>query len=245
MKNQWFPYEFNEYNSKPMVFCFHHAGGSAATFRKWTNVKEVNFIPVELPGRGAHGRTNLTMHFIHLINQITEIIYPITKGKKFFLYGHSMGALIVFNICVLLAGRYGIRPEKIIVAGREAPHMPDMSPFKSYMSDHELVNEIIRLGGTPIELLENREFLNYFLPIIRNDYKLIEDFRYGGEKVNVPIIAHSAYKDTEANPEIMKHWKEVTNDKFVLNEFRGNHFFINDMGDKYVSHLVHQIKNEI
>ena len=37
-----------------MMFCFHHAGGSAAVFRPWTKYQErLMVVPVELPGKAT------------------------------------------------------------------------------------------------------------------------------------------------------------------------------------------------
>ena len=55
----------------------------------------------------------------------------------------------------------------LIVAGRHAPqdHFPD--DYQTYMDDSELIKELMRVGGTPKELLENEEVLQYILPIVK------------------------------------------------------------------------------
>ena len=56
------------------------------------------------------------------------------------------------------------------MVARHAPQMPDPSVFKSTMSDESLIDEMKRLGGTPDEILNNREYMNMFINRIRNDY---------------------------------------------------------------------------
>ena len=241
--NNWFPFARNQNIKKTTeVFCFHYAGGSSAIFKHWTVSRlPVEFIPVELPGRGARIAESCVENFDCLIEQLISSLIAVINNRPFYFFGHSMGAMIAFEAAYQLQKKFGVQPEKLIVAGRHAPHRPDLSFFKSHMSDEALIWELKRLNGTPREILENREFIQFLLPMIRSDYKLHESYNYQGQKLSIPIIAHAGKHDHEANAAIMQHWQHVTDGTFAIREFDGNHFFVQNLGEEYLAELVRAV----
>ncbi|WP_312203353.1 thioesterase II family protein [Anaerospora hongkongensis] len=241
--NRWFPFTRNQESKKTTkVFCFHYAGGSSAIFKHWAVSRlPVEFIPVELPGRGARIGELCEENFDCLIEQLIPSLTAVINNRPFCFFGHSMGAMIAFETAYQLRQKYGVQPEKLIVAGRHAPHRPDLSFFKSHMDDEALIAELKRLQGTPPEILENKEFIRFLLPMIRSDYKLHESYAYRGQKLSIPIIAHAGKYDRDANAAIMQHWQQVTDGIFAIEEFNGNHFFVQDLGEAYLAELVREV----
>lgn len=238
--NKWFPFGQKQGSKKAKcIFCFHYAGGSSAIFKPWTAPGlPVEFIPVELPGRGIRSREICLENFDSLIEQMLPCLIPVIDDRSFCLFGHSMGAMIAFEVACQLQSTYGIKPEKLIVAGRHAPHCPDPSVFKSHMNDEALIRELKRLNGTPREILEDKAVIQFLLPLIRSDYKLHESYRYRGQKLNIPLIAHAGKQDHDADVFAMEHWHEVADGPFEIKEFDGNHFFVQNLGAEYLSELV-------
>lgn len=87
---KWFPfttYDLDELNNRDIVFCFHHAGGSASVYRKWTLKKEkINFVCVELPGKGTRRKERFIENFEELVGPLVESIINVAddrnKGKS-------------------------------------------------------------------------------------------------------------------------------------------------------------------
>ncbi|UHA73200.1 thioesterase II family protein [Paenibacillus sp. 481] len=246
MTNKWFPFGCQRDIDKEIrVFCFHFAGGSSAAFKHWTTPNlPVEFIPVELPGRGVRISEACMENFDDLIEQLMANLIKVLDYRRFHFFGHSMGAVIAFEAAYQLQDKFGILPEQLIVAGRHAPHHPDPSLFQSYMSDEALIAEIKRLDGTPKEILENREVMQFLLPMIRSDYKLHESYNYRGNKLNIPIIAHAGTDDPEADASLMQHWSEVTDGTFELQQFAGNHFFVQNLRDVYLVELINKVRQK-
>lgn len=242
-KNKWFPTinKEKEMNSHK-VFCFHYAGGSSSVYKQWAVFNgPVEFIPVELPGRGTRIAEKCIEDFDSLMDELIPNLKEVIGKDIFTLYGHSMGASIAFDAACRLKSKYNILPEKLIVAGRHAPHQEDPSVFKSYMGDDKLIKELKRLNGTPKEVLENKMLLQFVLPMIRSDYKLHESYKYNGEKLSVPIIAHTGIEDYEANYNVMKEWKNMTTRGFQIKKFNGNHFFVQNLGNEYMMQLAETV----
>ncbi len=246
---KWFPfctYDLKDDNTRPVVICFHHAGGSAAYYRNWTLKKEnLNFVSVELPGKGTRLEEEFLNNFEELKVSLCGAINEVVNGRQYVVYGHSMGAAMAFYVADYMAREYEKEPEVLIVAGRQAPDTKAEKEFKSYMDDEALIYELERYQATPTEILEDRELLNFFLPSIRRDYELNDSLQYHGEVLNVPVIAHAGTEDEGADGKIMGGWKRMTTSEFELQEFDGGHFFIALEKGEYFETLVRQIENKV
>ncbi len=244
--NKWFPYGIrNSKKSKAKVFCFHYAGGGSSIFKHWvTHDTSIEFIPIELPGRGSRIGESCIEDFNLLVHELMKNIVPVIDSHTpFSFFGHSMGAVIAFETAFQLKKKYNISPEKIIVAGRHAPHKMDTSEFHSKLSDEELVAELRLLNGTPKEVLDNKELIAFLIPMIRSDLRLHENFSYKSQKINIPIVAHAAAEDIDATLPIMNYWKELTRDNFTIKEFKGDHFFVQNLGENYLKNIIKTINN--
>lgn len=239
--NKWFPFGYEKESDKPMVFCFHCAGGNSAFYREWSKNLVVNFVPVELPGRGRRISEPCSEDMEKLIEELVIPILIASEGKNYYFYGHSMGALIAFATAHKIEEKYHSSPQKLIVAGRTAPNYSDNARFKSYMDNTALLKELRRLKGTPEEILNNDEIMDFMIPVIRNDYMLLESYHYNGQILDIPIVAHAGSNDEDASLEEMEHWKEVTSKSCITQEFNGNHFFVQTLGDYYMQAVVNTI----
>lgn len=239
--NKWFPFGYAKKSHKKMVFCFHCAGGNTSFYREWTKNTKVDFVPIELPGRGRRISEPCSENIEELIQSMIVPILIASEGREYYFYGHSMGALLAFATAYRIKEKFNTNPKKLIVAGRTAPNHLDNARFKSYMNDEALIKELKRLNGTSEEILNNDEIMDFILPIIRNDYKLLESYNYNGEILEIPIIAHSGSDDYDASIEDMVHWSEVTKSICSLKEYKGDHFFVQKLGKDYEESIINVI----
>ena len=241
-KNTWFPFShlnFINGESFHKLFCFHHAGGTASTYNPWiTYQKGIATYSVELPGKATRMSEEFITRYEKLVPEIAKAIDAEVGETPFSLFGHSMGAVLAFKTAFILEAKYNRQPAKLIVAGRHAPQDVFKDPYQTYMKDEKLVEELKRVNGTPLEILENEDILKILLPSIKNDYKLNESFDYQDEVLNIPIVAHVSSDDPDANLNQMERWKLVTNGDFKIKEFKGDHFFVYSLGEKYYEEVV-------
>ena len=237
-KKRYFPFvsEDAENSDKDTIlYCFHHAGGTAATYRQWALEENTAAIImcVELPGKGTRRDERMVVDFKEILPESAKSIVDVSFDKKIVLYGHSMGAAMAFYTAHYMWKHIGRECQKIIVAGRQAPDQENPYEFKTYMGDDALIEELVRYGATPQDVLDNKELLNFILPGLRQDYILNESLIYHGEVLNIPIVAHSGSQDYEANADIMDKWRGMTTSTFRLELFEGKHFYVTDLGNKY------------
>jgi surfactin synthase thioesterase subunit len=206
------------------IFSFHFAGGNKYSFNRILNISQ-NSIGIE-----ADREDNLALNELSLKNVEMLKIY-LNPGERYVLYGHSMGALVGYLVCHKLK-KLGIRgPEKLVVSGKKAPPIP-RDKIISNLPDQEFWNEIVTFGGIPNEIENYPELIDYYLPIFRHDFRLVESYQYEKkDKLNIPIDVF--YGSEEATEEDMLSWQDETTEEVRITQLEGNHFFIFDHIDYF------------
>lgn len=210
------------------LFCFPYAGGKAMSFRGWekslSNTVEV--CPVELPGRGTRLMEQPFTDLEQLIPSITQALLPYLD-KPFAFFGHSMGAIVSFEVTRLLRKKHRLAPEHLFVSGRNAPQVSiDVKPIHN-LPEPEFIQELRRLNGTPEEVLENVELMQLLTPMLRADFALIEKYVYTPELPLIcPITAFGGQQDYKINLNSLQAWRHQTTAEFSMQMFPGDHFFI-------------------
>lgn len=210
------------------LFCFHYAGGSASSFRPWlTKVSpEIELHFIELPGHGMRLLETPFKNLNSLLPNLQKALLPKLKQPFAFL-GHSMGALVSFELARSLRQDYGVEPVELWVSGQSAPQLLELDPPIHNLPDSQFLDEIRRYNGTPEAVLENAELMSLLLPTLRADFTLIETYRYTAlPPFQFPITALGGTQDWKAPIDRLSAWKEQTTNTFTIKMFPGDHFFI-------------------
>jgi medium-chain acyl-[acyl-carrier-protein] hydrolase len=226
----WFPYAKPRLGSKLRLFCLPYAGGSAVIYRKWADLLPpfVEVFAVEIPGRGGRMRekpyTSIQALVEALENGITDYLEP-----PFAFFGHSMGAVIGFELAHKLLSARGLQPVHLFFSGRMAPQIV-IKERPTYNLPHaEFIEELRRLQGTPAELLDNPELLELLEPILRADFQAIETYRYHPKPpLPCPFTVLGGHADKDITREHLEAWRQHTSGSFSLHMFPGHHFFLHD-----------------
>jgi medium-chain acyl-[acyl-carrier-protein] hydrolase len=210
------------------LFCFPYAGGGASVFHSWSRElpAAIEAHPVRLPGREARWIdppfTRLSALVEHLANELEPHL-----GAPYAFFGHSMGALIAFELARELRRRTGAVPSHLLVSGARAPQRPD--PFRSahQLPDLELVQKLRWLEGTPDEVLANDELMQLVLPAVRADFAMCDaHVHVPGPPLDCPISAYGGARDRRIGFSDLAAWRFQTREAFTLQLFPGNHFFL-------------------
>ncbi len=224
----WITYPKLNPQANLRLFCFPYAGSSAQTFRAWHNSlpKMVEVCPVELPGRGKQIRLAPFTRLQPLVEASAQALLP-HLDKPFAFFGHSMGGLICFELARLLRKQYGLSPVHLFVSGRRAPQIPDSAPPIHMLPEPQFLEQLRRLNGTPQAVLENTELMQFFLPILRADFTVLETYSYTAESpLDCPITTFGGCEDREVSWDELQSWQVQTSTSFSLHLFPGNHFFL-------------------
>ncbi|QSB25094.1 thioesterase II family protein [Flavobacterium sp. CLA17] len=209
------------------LFLLHFAGGNVFSFeflrKESTNV---DFIPLELPGRGKRHRENLIKNKDEAIADYCSQIKSLRNGEPYMIYGHSMGATLGLSVAAQMESA-GDGPQSLIVSGNAGPGIKKRKDIVHHqLDDLNFKKELLSLGGIPEGISENEELFDYFLPIMRADFECLEKsfFSEKGLKLNIPI--HALMGAGEETCHQIENWKNFTNHTFTSEIWDGNHFFI-------------------
>jgi medium-chain acyl-[acyl-carrier-protein] hydrolase len=210
------------------LFCFAHAGGGAAFFRSWRAAlaPSVDVRPVLLPGRERRFDDVPYRRMEHLLEPLCAALEP-HLDRPYALFGHSMGAVIAYEVARRFSG--GSRPDPIclLVSGRQGPRARSSRRLLWELPDDQFVTEVGRLGGTPPEVLEHPELLEMFLPALRADFELSETYQpLPGRRLTCPVVAYLGTDDSEVEHDGLLRWYEETTGDFTMRVFSGDHFYL-------------------
>lgn len=211
-------------NYKKQLFLLHHAGGSSYSYQFLKPyLDEFECITLELPGRGRRMEGSLLTDFDTAVYDQYQQLLMHLKTRNFALYGHSMGAYMALRLVNLLE-KEDSQPSFLFVTGSVGPKAKS-GKMRHLLRKNDLINEIKALGGVPEDILKNNGFMQYYLPIIRADFELIEKSDLINEPpVNVPIFAIMG--NEEHNYKNISQWEVYTTKQFDYEILEGNHFFI-------------------
>ena len=225
----WFP--GIESVTGPRLFCFPHAGGGAVA----PNVQGA--VPVRLPGRESR---LAEAPFDRMEPLITSLAGAIANylDRPFAFFGHSMGAIVAFELARELRRRGLPLPRILIASSARAPryrlnHVPPPDP-----SDEELLAELHRLSGTPAEVL------TAILPALRADTHLYRQYVYRSEPpFDIPIRAYGGVDDPNITPEHLEGWAAETTKSFAVRRFQGGHFYLQARPEEFSAAVNEDLEN--
>ena len=215
-------------NASVRLFCFPYAGGGDSIFRSWQQSlpDTIEVCPVQLPGRGLRITEPPCTEMNQLIEVAGEALAPYLD-KPFALFGHSMGALIAFELARHVRREYSAQPVHLFVSGRCSPQT-NSGPLDSKLFDSELPEMLRRNNGTPEEVLENPELMELVAPVLRADVTLCNSYVYTPKPpFSFPITAFGGLDDHGVPRRYIEGWREHTTGPFVLRMVPGDHFFLN------------------
>lgn len=213
-------------DSVPLV-CLPHAGGSASFYFPVSRAlaPAIEVLAVQYPGRQDRRHEPNIDSVPVLADRIVEALGQ-AGDRPLALFGHSMGAVLAYEIALRLPGAGLPAPSRLFVSGRRAPsrHRDDRV---HQMSDGELVAEVQKLNGTEAAALEDPDILEMILPAIRSDHRAIETHRHEpGRMLDCPITVLTGDRDPLVTVEEARAWSQHTTGPTELRVLPGGHFYL-------------------
>jgi medium-chain acyl-[acyl-carrier-protein] hydrolase len=241
--NLFFPATWNA-SSQILLFCFPYAGGSPYLFMDWKAdlLPEVQLAALQAPGHGSR----LTDPAHHSADEILCEIIPVFSrigDRRFAFYGHSLGAIIAFELARRLRKAGLPQPCHLFVGAARPPQLGPTLPGLHRLEEHEFLEGVqTRYGGIPAEILSNPEVLSIFLPALRADFTVYETYKYQPEPpLACPISAFAGMQDLHVPVELMADWEAHTTAGFNLRGLRGDHFFLVESRSELTGSILHTL----
>jgi len=214
-------------------------------YHAWgAGLDDIEICAVQLPGR--EGRL-LEKPF----DSLSRLLDPLTTAlssfldQPFVIFGHSLGAILGFEVIRELRRRGAPPPSKLIVSGRRAPGALVIPPQLRHLSDERFVEALCReYGGIPKALREDPELLKVFLPALRADFTLLETYVYQKENpLDCPISAVGGTDDRHSTLESLESWRSLTTGVFTTQQLPGGHFYLHADRPSFMKWLILEISS--
>ncbi|WTW99338.1 alpha/beta fold hydrolase [Streptomycetaceae bacterium NBC_01309] len=230
------------------LLCLPYAGAGAQAYRPLAAaLTGVRILSVELPGRGRLIQEPLIASIGPLADAVADMLTGAREAGKaageavgagpgtgaasavegLVLYGHSMGALLAFEVAHRLAGRSGPAVAHLVVSGCAPPQArrPAARP-RHELSDDDLVAELVALGADP-EPWSEPEIRALMLPTVRADLAAAELYAYTSRPpLRCPVTAVAGVHDPEALPGVTAGWSAESGGGFVLHTLPAGHYLL-------------------
>ncbi|WP_191496259.1 thioesterase II family protein [Mycobacterium simulans] len=223
-----------------------HAGGGASSFNQWLEplARVVAPMCVQLPGREDVASLPLMRDVAAVVEGLLPLIAQEVQAPLA-LYGHSMGALVAFELAYALENLVANPPLHVFVSGRRAAHLPSSVPTIHHLPDDELATALHVATGSGAAWYQSKSFRRYALPIIRADLEINEVYSYPpGRKVQCPITAFCGIDDPIAQPSEMRAWSHQTAATFTYRALPGDHIFHQTRRMDVIQHIIDTIAGE-
>jgi surfactin synthase thioesterase subunit len=210
------------------LYCFSYAGGSPAGYLAWQAAldPEIEVCAVQLPGRGARFNEASCTELAQLVATLAAVIGDEAE-QPFAFFGHSLGALIAFEVARALAAGGRAQPCHLFLSGCAAPRYRPARPAIHRFDDAALLRELADYNGTPPELLAHAELMALLLPAIRADFALVHDYAYRPARLlDLPLTVLAGDADRIGSSNEVTGWSEETRGPCRVRWFAGDHFFL-------------------
>lgn len=216
----------NTQTSKPNIVLLHFAGGNCYSLQFLKRyMPHHELVMLELPGRGKRTAEDLLHDKSKAVADLFDQLMKLKLEGDFIIYGHSMGATLGLLLCEQLE-QAGHSPACLIVTGSAGPGVGEQEQ-RYKLKGEDFKNALRRLGGISEEVLGHEELFEYFEPVIRADFELLEkDELEPAGPLRVPI--HAIMGSEEEDSDQISNWQRFTMGALTTEIWKGNHFFINE-----------------
>jgi surfactin synthase thioesterase subunit len=221
-----------EHEDRTTLLCVPFAGAGPSFFHPWRELAGDRWrvVPVELPGRE---RRILEAPYRNVVeaakNSVDDIVAELGAGARTVLFGHSLGAVLAYELVHLLSTR-DVHVQRLVVSGSPGP-WTQRERRATGLPDEEFFARVEEFAGFRHEALDHPEMRELILPVLRADCEMHENYVPStDEPVSVPICSLRGSSDGLVSAEQAQEWHMATTAEFSSAEFPGDHMYLVDSG---------------
>ena len=239
--DRWIVRSAKNNSIKSRLFCFPYAGGNAGIYKDWVqHFEETEIVAIQLPGRSNRFSEACIDNLASCVEEILHSVKHLLD-KPFAFFGHSLGAIIAYELLRKIPERQYTNCLQLFVSGRIAPDLVSPNPKISHLPNDQFKKVLKQYEGTDIELLKNDDLMDVLIPMLRSDFKMIETYHHQHKSpLKTPITTLSGKDDLFVDFDAVSEWQRFSGKPLTHHSFDGNHFFV-DKNRAEIAQLVSNI----
>ncbi|WKX74331.1 thioesterase II family protein [Streptomyces sp. XD-27] len=221
-----------ENGDQTTLLCVPFAGAGASFFHPWRALAADRWrvVAFELPGRE---RRMLETPYRNVVeaarSEVDGIAETLGEGARVVLFGHSLGAVLAYELVHLLTKR-DVHVERLVVSGSPGP-WTQRERRAAGLPDDEFLARVEEFAGFRHEALDHPEMRELILPVLQADCEMHENYLPStDEPVSVPICSLRGDSDGLVTAEEARQWRSATTSAFSYAELAGDHMYLVDQG---------------
>jgi surfactin synthase thioesterase subunit len=222
------------------LYCFHHAGGGASVFAGWQDAlgPDVAVQPVQLPGRERRVREPRRTDMAGLAGELDRNLDPYLS-QPYACYGHSMGALVAWQLVMARRAAGRRLPEVLLVGAANPPHLPPISAATRGMSSDRLRQWLLDMGGMSDMVVKYPEWADAAVSLLKDDLTLCDSHRYSDyaespPPLPFPLHAFAGRDDAAVGADVIAGWCRYTRAAGQVHTVPGGHLFFRDSPERFL-----------
>jgi len=225
------------------LVCLPHAGGTAGEYIPWAArlPAQVELIAVQYPGR----QDRLDEPCAQSVPEIADALVPALApyaDRPLYLFGHSMGGLVAYEVAVRLEAGAGPDPAGLFASGALAPHR--VTPPREMLDDATVEADIRTSGWSDPAVFEHPELRELVLPALLADVRAVLSYhRRDPVRLRCPIVAYAGSDGAADVPAEAAAWGELTSGPAAWRQFDGDHFYVRSQQAELVADIEARMSN--
>jgi len=224
------------------LFCFPFAGGSKYSYGEFNKrcPSNLNIKCFDYPGRGNRSGEPLVSDVHELVEDAFINIKPMVVNNTYAIYGHSMGALVMYLLLHKLADAGYPLPAHVFITGAHGPSAKRKEK-KHLMEKKEFIGELKKYGGCPHEFLDNDVLFSFIDSVLRSDFKAVENYIYTPRpQLQVDLTVITGTEEDISKSDILL-WQNESSGQVDFRIMEGRHFFIYEHADEILAIIVQKL----
>ncbi|WP_443062735.1 thioesterase II family protein [Streptomyces sp. NBC_00390] len=207
------------------------AGAGASFFKPWQAhaPQGIQVLPVQLPGREERFTEPAYTDAAAAADEVyARLSGELRGGARVAVFGHSMGAVLGFELAHRLEADAGVRFERLVVSGAPGP-WTGRTEHAHALSDDDFLARVRVFAGYAHPALENAEMRELLLPTLRADVRLHETYAPSTDRLlSVPVTSLRGRDDELVSAFQAAQWSVATTGKLTTPELPGGHMYLTE-----------------
>jgi len=198
--------------------------------------------PIDLPGRETRFNEAPTDDLHAIVQELAPAIARFLD-RPYAFFGHSLGALITFELARELRRRNQPAPIRFFASACRAPQLPLQRRPIHDLDDKAFLIHVAEIGDVPADVPAQQELAQSLLPVLRGDFKMFERYSYAAETpFDFPITALGGNDDRWVGRGDLVAWQSQTTSRFNLRLLPGGHLFLRSSPERVIRTVLESLR---